>query len=962
MKLLRAAEGPSGGGRVATEPPLPSASQLMSREIFGRTSELSIVRMVLDAIREGPTGLAIEGDIGAGKSTLWRAAVAAARDTGLRVLEAHPVESEASLPYAALGDLLQGLVDDADLRLPAPQQHALRVAVLVDQPGDAPPDQRAVSLATLGALRVLSERNPVLVAVDDLHWMDGPSARVLEFVVRRLHRERVGVVAAGRPDETGARSVLFDHTFSGWEAVRLRLEPLDTDALDALIRARIGTSLPRPTVVEVGRASGGNPLFALEIARGISRGEIRPQTGEPLSVPATLQQFARERLWKLSRDVRELLFVAAAVAEPTIGLLEAAAPRPMVAEAVEVATSAGVLEVTADRLRFVHPVFASTVYHAVSAPRRRALHRKLAALVVGADEQARHLALGADRPDPEVARAVEAAARRASARGAPDAAAQLAERASDLTPSREAGDRERRRIDAAEYHFASGNLSRAREIFEEMAAVLDSGPVRASVLRRLAKVRYRTDSCSVAAQLLTRALGEAGGDPLLKAQVARDLAWAVMLCGDMEAAGAHARSALELLPGASDEMFGEVLAATAMADFLQGAGIPEVEMRRAIDVEGTHSDTPIEWRPSMMLAMMLNWSGATGEARRRFDDLHRQAIEAGEDTSLPFLLSQMSESATLEGDWTAGARHADEAMTTSLRTGQAPMRAAALYARALAEAYRGDLDAARHSAGAGLQLAEEVGSVVMMMWNQSVLGFIELSAGDPAAAHGHLAPLVAWRDVVGIREPGMLRFLPDEIEALIALGELDRADALLGEYEADARRLHRPWGLLAAARCRALHTAAAGEAAGAVQELRRALDVHAPAAHPFEQARALFVLGTIQRRTRRRKEALASLLAAQTMFDQLGAAAWSAKLRRMTRARSGAAQRGDGRSLTAAEHRVARAVAGGATNREAASLLFVTTRTVEVHLTSVYRKLGIRSRTELAARMAADAPPAGGRD
>ena len=918
-----------------------------------------MVMAMLAEAREGPAGLVIVGDTGAGKSTLWRAAVAAAGDTGFMVLEAHPAEAEQALPYAALGDLLEGLVDGPDLALPAPQQHALRVAVLVDEPGDGPPDQRAVSLATLGALRAISERSPVLVAIDDLQWMDPPSARVLKFVIRRLQAERVGVIAACRSDSRADVAGILDNSFSGREAVRLSLQPLDVDALDALLRARLGTSLPRPMVAQVQHASGGNPLFALEIARGIERGEIQPQAGEPLAVPATLQQYARERLSRLPRSVRDLLFVAAAVAEPTIDLLEAAAPPDVVSDAIAVATTAGVLESTADRLRFVHPLFASTVYHAVSAPRRRTLHRKLAAVVPGADERARHLALGAEGPNREVADAVEAAARRASGRGAPDAAAQLAERASDLTPPEDVDDRQRRRIDAGEYHLVSGDPTRARHIFEELAAVLAPGPVRASVLRRLAKVRYRNDSCSVAAQLLTRAMAEAGEDRVLKSQIARELAWAVMLCGDMEAAGAHARFSLELLTGTEDTMLAEVLAATAMAEFLQGGGIPADTIQRAISVERTGSDTPIEWRPGMMLGMMLNWSGATSDARRRFETLHQQALEAGEEASLPFLLAQMSESATFDGDFTTGARRADEAITMSLQTGQEPTRAAALYARALAEAYRGDLDEARIRASEGLELAEAVGSVVMMMWNQGVLGFIELSLGDPAAAHEHLAPLVAWRDVVGIREPGMLRFLPDEIEALIALGSGAKADALLLEYQADASRLHRPWAMLAAARCRALHSAAAGDPNAAVHGLRVALDEHAVAVQPFERARALLVLGSIQRRTRRRKDALASLRAAKEIFDALGSATWSGNAQRLIGPTGATAEVGDQATLTPAELRVARAVAAGATNREAADLLFVTTRTVEVHLTSVYRKLGIRSRTELAARMAAESPPEG---
>ena len=913
------------------------------------------MRSMLEQVRDGPAALTIEGEVGAGKTTLWRAAVAVAAAMGHRVLEAHPAESEESLPYAALGDILEGVVEDPDLRLPAPQLRALRVALLLDEPVGGPPDSRAVAVATLGALRLLSQRTPILVAVDDLQWMDGPSVRVLEFVVRRLKAERVGILAASRSNARAAVIGLIEPRLSGGEFHRLVVEPMGAESLEEILRTRLRAPLPRPIVTQVERASGGNPLFALEIARGIEAGEIVPRPGVPLPVPATLQQYAAERLSRLAPDVREVLFAAAAVSEPTVDLLERTSPPDSVAAALEVARSAGVLEISGDLLRWVHPLFSSTLYHAVPAKRRRALHQQLASVVTGLDERSRHLALGADGPDARAAEAVEAAAERASARGAPDAAAELAEQAHELTPPDQAHDRERRRIDAGEYHFVAGNLDRARQIFEEMIVVLPPGVVRASVLRRLAKVRYRADSCSVAAQLLTRAAEEAGELGTLRAQVERDLAWAVMLCGDMDAAAGHARSALQLVDTVDDaSMLAEVLAATAMAEFLQGGGLPTDTIQRSINLEGLGAETPIEWRPTMILAMMLNWSGATAEARRRFDGLHRLALDAGEETSLPFLLAQMSESATRAGDFAAGAQYADEALAMATQTGQQLMRAAALYAKALADAHRGELDDARISAHAGLEVAEAAGSVVMMMWNQSVLGFVELSVDEPTAAHGHLAPLLAWREVVGIREPGMLRFVPDEIEALVALGELDRADAVLVGYEADAVRLERPWAQLAAARCRTLHAAASGNAADAVKALRAAIGVLGGAVDPFERARAMLVLGTIERRTRRRADARQSLQAAQGIFDELGARTWSDKARRLTERPGRAPENEDEANLTPAELRVAKVVADGATNREAAARLFVSTRTVEVHLTSVYRKMGIRSRTELAARMATD--------
>ena len=923
----------------------------MSEAVFGRAAELATIERFLDDVLAGPAALTLEGETGAGKTALWSAAIVAARARQYRVLACHPVESEQSLAFTALGDLLEGVIDDPRLRLPEPQDRALRVAVLMADPEDQPPDQRAVSVATLGALRSISQRTPVLLAIDDLQWMDRASSRVLEFALRRLESERVGVIAAVRPSDNDSTPILLAGGLAD-RLQRMSLAPLDPNALDALFRERLGESIPRPTLAQVAAASGGNPMFALELARGILNGEIQPSAGEPLSVPGTLQQLVRDRLADLPPDVREVLFVAAAVADPTMELLERFVGDPGgVASIVDVAVAAGIVDLVGSGVRFSHPLFASTLYYNVPLDRRRTLHRKLARLT-GSAERARHLALGARGPDTRVAAALDEAARAAAARGAPDAAADLHEQAYRLTPEADAPARDRRRIEAAECYFAAGDLDRAREMMEETAVALEAGPVRASVLRRLAKIRYRNDSCSIAAELLSRALTESGEDASLRAAIERDLAWAVMQCGDMREAAEHARSALRLVEDLDDdEMRPEVLAADAMAEFLLGKGLDLAGMREASRMEGPSPETPIEWRPSMMLAMMLKWSGDIPDARRRFSELHQRALETGEETSLPFLLAQMSESATWGGDWASALRHAEEANRIALQTGQGPIRATALYARGLVEAHLGRPDEARASARAGLELAERAGSVITMMLNQSVLGFVELSADDPVGANTHLAPLTAWLEVVGIREPGVLRFLPEAVEALVGVGQLEKADALLTVYEADAARLDRPWAILAAARCRALIMAAAGDARGGAVRLDAALTEHGATVQPFERARAHFVLGTIRRRTRQRKVARESLEASLALFEALGAQSWSAKARRMLGRGDGVSRTQAESALTPAERRVARSVASGATNREAASRLFVSVRAVELHLTNIYRKLGIRSRTELAVRM-----------
>jgi DNA-binding CsgD family transcriptional regulator len=685
------------------------------------------------------------------------------------------------------------------------------------------------------------------------------------------------------------------------------------------------------------------------------RGDLRSAPGEPLFVPTTLQQLIQDRLEELSPAARDALFVAAAVNDPSVDLLvRASDPSADVAGSLAAAETAGVVDVSDGRVTFSHPLFASTLYHAVPPARRRAIHARLGQLVAATDERALHLALGASGPDPVVAAALDDAAHAAAARGAPDAAAELHERAHELTPSSDHDARTRRQVEAAECYFAAGDLERAQHLLEAEIGAQPAGPGRASVLRRLAKVRYRRDSCSVAAELLTRALDEVGADASLRALVERDLAWSVMQCGDMRDAAAHIRSALERSRATADEtMLRELIAANAMAEFLLGNEVPAESMHPGTGLGESATDTPIEWRPSMMLAMRLKWSGDIEEARLRLDGLRQHAIEEGDETSLPFVLAQMSEAATLAGEFGRAVRYADEAKRLATQTGQEPIRALAMYAEALAKVHLGHMDEARAAGQSALELAERAGSIVTMMLAQSVLGFADLSVDDAPAAKSQLAPLVAWLDIVGIRHPGALWFIPEEVEALIGTGDLERADRLLAGYEADAVRLGLSWSLLAAARARALLTAAQGDARGAGETLDAVLRKHGGKVPPFQRARALYVLGTIRRRTRQRKSARESLEAALEMFEALGAQTWSAKARRMLGRADGVTRKQEEAALTPAERRVAQLVAAGATNREVASRLFVSVRAVELHLTSIYRKLEIRSRTELAVRLAA---------
>ena len=300
------------------------------------------------------------------------------------------------------------------------------------------------------------------------------------------------------------------------------------------------------------------------------------------------------------------------------------------------------------------------------------------------------------------------------------------------------------------------------------------------------------------------------------------------------------------------------------------------------------------------------------------------------------------------GNLDAAREHARESMSAAQQTGMAFYQSMAYFAMGLVDAHLGRAAEAELAAQEGLRLSESAGEVLSMVLNLSVLGFLELSRGHHAEAHRHLAKAVEIKETMGVEEPAYFRIVPDEIEALVALGSLDEADALLAPFEKKGKQLDRAWAVATAARCRALLSAARGDLPAALSAADEAVREHARLPLPFELGRTLLVKGAVQRRAKRKREARETLEQALDTFERLGAPLWADKA-------TAELARIGGRALaplalTPTEGRVAELVAAGSTNREVADTLFVSVHTVEANLKRIYRKLGIRSRTELASR------------
>ncbi len=862
-------------------------------------------------------------------------------DLASEVLAARPTQAEAALSFAALGDVLEGVLDEVLEELPQPQRRALEAALLLRDPS-APDavstDPRAAAVAVLGALRILARSKRVLVAVDDVHWLDAPSATALGFAGRRLPPDSVRFLLARRAGHEDLVTPQLENVES------LTVGPLSAGALHRLVRKRLDVVLARPELRRLKDLSGGNPFYALELASAYRARTIELRRGERL--PPTLDALVSRRIAALPAETRDALAAASALARPSADL----AP----SRVLEPAVSAGVIAVEEGEIRFAHPLLASAAYSALDDARRRELHSRLANSVDDEEERARHLALSTTNADARVANELERAAERAHSRGAPSSAAELSEHALELTPTGGGEAAHRRAQLAGRYRFVAGDAARARVLLERALDYPAPSELRSATLTVLGAVLGYEGDLRGALGRLQAALEAAGDDAPPRAAAARALAmWLVWARERLEDALAYAELAVELTSRSPDPaQHASSLTAKGYAE--AGLGLPTA---RATLSAACELEAATGWDPAALggsapyiRAAIDIWMDRSEEGvrllREGADD-KAELYEAG----LPQTLALIAAGEYLLCRWPDAAQSAEQAHEAAIETGQRMHLASALSIRALVRAAHGLEQEARADATAALAFADELGygpPVAPAGW---ALGVLELSLERPGEAVRALSPIRERLLAAGVGEPGWVPFVPDEIEALVALGRVDEAEAVLDWFEGRALALDRASALAPAARCRAVLAAAHGDSESALAHLERALAEHARVARPFERARTLLVQGSIERRANRRRAARTTLEDALAEFEGLGAALWAERARAELARIGGRTSSAD--ELTPSERRVAELVAEGQTNREVAAALFLTERTVESHLTHVYAKLGIRSRTELAGRFKA---------
>jgi len=906
----------------------------LSYKLVGREAECARLRRLLNAAREERGGaLVLVGEPGIGKSALCAWALRQAHD--MRVLMARGVEAEVDLPFAGLTQLCTGQIDQIDA-LPEPQAAALKAALAV---GTAPRSHRlAIGAALLSLLSLVAERDAVLVVIDDMQWLDAASAEALLFAARRLRGERLALLLAGR----------LGTQLDAGSLDRITLGGLGIDSARALLAAAYG-EVAGPVAARLTATTGGNPLALLEVPRVLTAAQLagREAINEPLRAGPALERALLGRLQGLPASARQAVLVAAASAgERLQPVIDALREYELTTSALDSVERAGVLTIVGERFSFRHPLLRSAVYHGAAPSDRRAAHAALARVSHG-EARAWHLAEATVGEDETVARELERAGTNACRRGAPVAAAAALERAARLTPN--VAQRACRLTEAARAGYAAGRPDGAMALLDEALGSTEDPLQRADVqhlrgrilvLRGHADVAYRLladEAERVSAIDPARAatmLAEACLDCIGSANIRQALATAERACRVAE----HAD------PGA--QAFARSMLASSL--ILSGHG----RRARAIledSLPALHAIDPLTEAGELVTnaGHCFAWLERYDVAADLLDRVIDLARRASAPAALPWPLAIRAELDLRRGHWTAAAARGDEALSLAEEFDQHPVIGFVLECRARLDAATGDESSCRRHGARALRLVEEHRTEPGRVYVHATLGLLELGLGNARAAVGLFETVGRLAAQHGLREPNVVQWQADHVEACLRAGRNSEAETALAAFVLAAEETGGRWARGTSARCRGM-LAASGDAKAAFAESIAQLS-GLPA--PFELARTHLCLGERLRRDGRRTEAREALRRAMDDFEALGAAPWLRRAKEELRATGETPRRRDPSirdRLTPHELRVAMVVASGATNREAAAALFLSPKTIEFHLAHIFRKLGVRTRTELA--------------
>jgi DNA-binding CsgD family transcriptional regulator len=943
-------ETPSGDARD----PLRSHAPATPDAPLGREAELDAIDGFLTAVEEAsaPAALILVGEAGIGKTILLRTAAARAAGRGWETLRAAPAEAEWELTYAGLADLLRDIDPSAVDDLPEPQRQALMVARHGAVPAHGSIAPGTVAAALLGILRRRALAGPLLVLVDDVQWLDSATRSALTYAVRRCEGLPVGILASLRGDADEPTPLGLARALEPDRLTRLTIGPVSAGTLFQLLRTRLNHAFARPELLRIAEWSGGNPLFALEVGRAILESGRPLQPGEPAPVSRELSRALGDRIRGLPSEVRRTLLLAALATRPTVALLGTLGNA--LRWPIQLPDDPTLISERAPTITFAHPLLRAEAAGIAGSTDRRAAHRALADVVDDHEERARHHALAATGPDATVAEELENAARGARGRGAPEVAVEMFELACRLTPPDAVEALTARRIELARLLVRGGESARGRSLLRQTVDEASPGRGRAGALIGLARLVVQVDGPAAAIALCQAAAADVEED-LARAEV--ELAWSAVTPDAVERLE-HARAALALLRDGPPALRAGALATVALGEASLGRAVPWAMLDEAIALEA--SDPPervIDWAAASR-AWLWYMGDEFEHAHLAYEHLRGVALAMGDESSLAQFSIELAQIDLRVGRWDELAEHAAEALAIAERNDRERDRIMAVIQLGAVAAARGDAREATRHLDEAARFAARTGEPFVAGIVAGNRGALALALGNAAEAEAHFRELDRWFDAAHLGDPALTRYQGDQLEALIELGELDRARALGDEIETRARPAGRRRAMAFVARSRGLLAAAASDFDVALEASARSYDELSTLGLRFQAARSLLARGVIHRRRREKRLAHDDLAAALVTFEELRAVAWAARARQEL-GRIGLRPRAPD-ELTETERTVARLAAEGHTSRAIAALAFMSPRTVEGVLARVYRKLGVASRAELGRAMAGAAGPQDG--
>jgi DNA-binding CsgD family transcriptional regulator len=906
--------------------------------LIGRDVELERLNRFLDVVeRPGARAMAIVGEPGIGKTALWEESLEVARTNGYAVLTSRAIQAETNLSFAALRDLVDGVGPAALARLPAPQLNALEVALRLAEPAASPPDSLAIAAGLLTALNAVAERQPLLVAVDDVQWLDDASMPPILFTLRRLRSDNARVLLS-RLEETPSQ--LEKALERGVE--RLELAGLSIGAIGRLLSERLGLVLSRRELRHLYETTHGNPLFAIELGRSVA-GKKDVEVGSDLPMPRIVEELFGSRLRELPDQTRHAVLAVALSADVTHAELSSVVD-PL---ALEDAIASGLLVADGPRVRPAHPLLAIASRHEATAHQRRDTHLALSSAFTDDALRVRHLAMATAVPNDELAASVAAASEKVLKRGDVREAELLAGHALRLTPH-DAPARPERVLRLAGRYFDVGDIPRMEALLtaeiEAFTSPVDR--VQGHLLLAQASVNRTNEEEHVAS-----ALTEAGSDPELRASALglRIRLLATAHVERLDLAEDLASEALESASHVGSEAVAQMMGEVAWIRLLRGGALEDNSRTEVLPSSGSiAADAALARAAGLARA----FRGEVRPARAIFERLRADTLESGQFLFVLLSDLHLCELALRAGDIHTATRELEQLSAWDFSIEHSIIRARM---HALIEAVVG----APLEVDRWVRVASEVATESQLAWDTLELrrasGIAALCEQDSERAVKELGSV--WEHTVReqVLNPGVFPVAADFVEALVLTKDGTRASAVIDTLRRRSIEQDHPWGLATTTRCDAVLALADRYDDGAAASLREAATAYENLGLHFDHARSLLALGRAERRYKKSGAARASLAMAAEIFDQSGSTGW-ADLARAELARVSGRRREDEHELTPSEQQVASLAATGMSNKEIAARLYVSVNTVETHLRHVYAKLGVRSRSQLAQRWSSNGP------